>query len=212
MILADSKDAVKAAAEALLIGHLVALPTDTVYGLAVLASDRAAVSRLLRLKERPATKPLVVQVASLIAARRIAEFSPLAEKLAAAFWPGALSLVLPLQTGADIRSGVTAGRETIGLRLPDHPLMQAVLHAVAGPLAVTSANRSGQPSAKKASQVAATLGNGVDLIIDGGRSPLGRESTVVQVLDEGYRILRSGAISAGDLASAAGPQLAERRT
>ncbi|MEE8370911.1 MAG: Sua5/YciO/YrdC/YwlC family protein, partial [Sphingomonadales bacterium] len=88
MILTDSKEAVKAAAEALLKGGLVALPTDTVYGLAVLASDRAAVARLLRLKERPTSKPLVIQVASLIAARRIAKFSPLAEKLAAAFWPG----------------------------------------------------------------------------------------------------------------------------
>ena len=170
-------------------GKLVALPTETVYGLAARADSEAAVAGIYRAKGRPDFNPLIVHVPSLAAAEAIAQFDDRARLLASAFWPGPLTLVLPLREGTGIAPAVTAGLPTIALRCPAHPVMQAVLAESGLPLAAPSANRSGAVSPTSAAHVAASLGAAVDLILDGGPTARGIESTIVAATGGPLRLL-----------------------
>jgi L-threonylcarbamoyladenylate synthase len=203
--LAFADEAGIAAAAALLRGGgLVALPTETVYGLAARADSAEAVARIYRAKGRPDFNPLIVHVPSLAAAERLAVFDARARALAAAFWPGALTLVLPLRGDAGIAPAVTAGLPTIALRCPAHPVMQAVLSAALVPLAAPSANRSGGVSPTSAAHVAASLGLGVDMILDGGQAMQGIESTIVALRPHGWSLLRPGPITREQVADILG--------
>ncbi len=171
------------------------MPTETVYGLAARADSSDAVASIYRAKGRPDFNPLIVHVPSLAAARDFAIFDERAERLAAAFWPGALTLVLPLREGARIAPAVTAGLPTIALRCPAHPVMRAVLEESGLPLAAPSANRSGGVSPTEAAHVADSLGNAVPLVLDGGACSAGLESTIVALRGNGsWQVLRPGPI------------------
>lgn len=196
---------IAAAAAALRAGGLVALPTETVYGLAARADRAESVAAIYRAKGRPDFNPLIVHVPSVAVARGLARFDPRAEALAAAFWPGALTLVLPLQPGAPIAPAVTAGLPTIALRCPAHPVMRAVIEASGLPLAAPSANRSGGVSPTRADHVAGSLGAAVPLILDGGASAAGLESTIVALREDGpWQVLRPGPIAAERIAAVLG--------
>jgi len=187
------------AVEMLRAGQVVALPTETVYGLAADASRADAVAAIYRTKGRPDFNPLIVHVPDLAAARTLVIFDERAEKLAAAFWPGPLTLVLPLKQGAQIAPAVTAGLPTIALRCPAHPVMRAVLQASGLYLAAPSANRSGAISPTRAEHVAGSLGAGLELILDGGAAKAGLESTIVALRNfegapAGWQLLRPGPV------------------
>ncbi|HSH14472.1 MAG TPA: L-threonylcarbamoyladenylate synthase [Verrucomicrobiae bacterium] len=185
--------AVKRAAELLRAGEVVALPTETVYGLAANAFDPAAVARIYEIKGRPAHNPIIVHVASWELARRCAAPWPVAaERLARAFWPGPLTIVLPRAPA--IPDVVTAGGATVGLRWPAHPFIQAVIRECGFPLAAPSANRSNEVSPTSAAHVLRSLGDRLPLIVDGGPSAVGIESTVVDLSEAGARVLRPGMI------------------
>lgn len=187
----------QAAADAIRAGGIVAVPTETVYGLAADARDGAAVARIYAAKGRPSFNPLIVHVPDLAAAQAIGTFDDHALALAAAFWPGPLTLVLPTKADAGIAGIVTAGLDTIALRVPAHRAMQALLRETGAPLAAPSANASGAISPTRAEHVAASLDDRVDVILDDGRTPAGVESTIVA----GTRILRPGPITAEQLAA-----------
>lgn len=193
------------AAALLRAGGLVAVPTETVYGLAARADSAAAVAAIYRAKGRPDFNPLIVHVPDLAAARAIARFDERAERLAEAFWPGALTLVLPLRGGAGIAPAVTAGLPTIALRCPAHPAMRTLLAQTGLPLAAPSANRSGGVSPTRAAHVAASLGAAVPLVLDGGTCTAGLESTIVALRDSGsWQLLRPGPVTAGEIAALLG--------
>ena len=179
-------------------GGLVALPTETVYGLAADAGNGAAVARIFEAKGRPRFNPLIANVANLDMAKAIAKFDPLSERLAAAFWPGPLTLVLPLLPGAPVHDLVTAGLETIALRQPQG-FASGVIARLGRPLAAPSANSSGRISPTTAQAVAGDLGNKVDLIVDGGQTPIGLESTIVKVEEGRVFLLRPGGAAAEDI-------------
>ena len=185
-----------AAAVALLRGGgLVALPTETVYGLAARADSAAAVAEIYRAKGRPDFNPLIVHVASLDQAEEFALIDDRSQRLAANFWPGALTMVLPLRQNARIAPAVTAGLATIALRCPAHPVMRAVLEQSGLALAAPSANRSGGISPTRAMHVAASLGAQIGLILDGGACAAGIESTIVALRESGgWQVLRPGPI------------------
>jgi L-threonylcarbamoyladenylate synthase len=193
-ILQSDSRGVAQAARLLRGGGLVAVPTETVYGLAADATNETAVKGIFDAKGRPGFNPLIVHVLDLEAARAIADMPPGAEALARAFWPGALTLVLPLAAGGAIAPSVTAGLPTIAIRVPAHPVMRAVLQAVGRPLAAPSANPSGRISATTASHVVADLGSAVDAVVDGGPCSVGVESTIVAPGPNGSRLLREGGI------------------
>jgi L-threonylcarbamoyladenylate synthase len=185
-------------------GGLVAFPTETVYGLGANALDAAAVRRIYAAKGRPAFNPLIAHVHGLGAARRLAARWPdAAEHLARAFWPGPLTLVLPRRAG--IPDEVTAGRDTVGVRVPAHPVALALLERVALPLAAPSANRYTQVSPTTAQHVANGLAGRVELILDGGATRVGIESTVLDVTDEAPVLLRPGSIPLPELEAVVGP-------
>ena len=184
--------AVEEAAGIIRAGGIVAVPTETVYGLAADARDSAAVARIYAAKGRPSFNPLIVHVPDLAAAERIAVFDADARALAARFWPGPLTLVLPVRAEAGIASLVTAGLDTIALRVPAHRAMQALLAASGAPLAAPSANASNGISPTRAAHVAASLGGAVALILDDGATATGVESTIVA----GRTILRPGPVTA----------------
>lgn len=173
-------------------GGCVAVPTETVYGLAADATDAQAVAGIYAAKGRPSFNPLIVHVADLAAAERIAVFDDAARALAMCFWPGPLTLVLPVRGDAGIASLVTAGLDTVAVRVPAHRAMQALLAAVGVPLAAPSANASGAISPTRAAHVAASLAGRIPLVIDDGATQAGLESTIVQ---DG-RILRPGPLTA----------------
>ncbi len=154
-------------------GELVAFPTETVYGLGADATNSDAVLKIYETKGRPRFNPLIVHVADLEMAEKLVEFSPLARKLAA-FWPGPLTLVLPRKPDAGLSDIVTAGLDTVGIRIPDHPLAQALIRAAGRPLAAPSANRSGKLSPTTAAQVRRSLGDAVP-VLDGGPAQSGVE-------------------------------------
>ena len=191
--------AITAAMELLRSGQIVAIPTETVYGLAADASNADAVAKIYAAKGRPDFNPLIVHVADPSAAENLAEFSPMAHQLAQAFWPGPLTLVLPLRPDADIAGAVTAGLPTIALRCPAHPVMQALLKKTGLNIAAPSANKSGGISPTRAEHVLAGLGGAVPMILDGGPCSAGLESTSVAVRDNGWQILRPGPVTAADI-------------
>lgn len=187
--------AIAAAVREIARGGIVAAPTETVYGLAADATDARAVARIYAAKGRPSFNPLIVHVPDLAAAERIAVFDAAARALAARWWPGPLTLVLPLRREAGIASLVTAGLDTIALRVPAHRAMRALLEACGKPLAAPSANASNGISPTRAEHVAASLGDRVPLIVDDGACAAGVESTIVMA----GRILRPGPITAEQL-------------
>ena len=175
-------------------GLLVAVPTETVYGLAADATNDRAVARIYAAKKRPGFNPLIVHVQDVNQALDIAQFSSKALDLAVRYWPGPLTLVLPLGAGAPISSLVTAGRPTVALRCPAHPAMRDLLKASGKPLAAPSANASGKISPTRAEHVHASLEGEVSLIIDGGATAHGLESTIVAVEGDSVRLLRPGPV------------------
>ena len=192
--------AVERAADLLKRGEVVALPTETVYGLAANAFDPNAVAKIYAIKGRPAHNPIIVHVADLKLARRcVAHWPEQAERLAAAFWPGPLTVVLP-RSGA-VPDIVTAGGDTVGVRWPSHPFIQAVIKACGFPLAAPSANLSNCVSPTNAEHVARQLGNQLPLIVDGGQAQVGIESTVLDVTASPARVLRPGMIHDAALAA-----------
>ena len=196
--------AVTAAADLLRGGQIVAIPTETVYGLAADASNANAVALVYAAKGRPDFNPLIVHVPDKAAAERLAVFDELAERLAAAFWPGPMTLVLPLREGAPVTNAVTAGLPTIAIRCPAHAVMQAVLTKSRLNLAAPSANKSGGISPTRAEHVLASLGGAVPMILDGGPCSAGLESTIVAVRENGWQILRPGPVTAEMIAALVG--------
>ena len=175
-------------------GQPVAVPTETVYGLAADATDGEAVARIYVAKGRPSFNPLIVHVPDLAAAERIGEFNREALALAEAHWPGPLTLVVPLREGGGIAALVTAGLPTVALRVPAHPVMQALLREVERPLAAPSANASGRISPTRAEHVLASLSGRIPLILDAGPTERGLESTIVAATGGALRLLRPGPI------------------
>jgi L-threonylcarbamoyladenylate synthase len=186
-------------------GRLVAFPTETVYGLGADATNGEAVAAIFAAKGRPRFNPLIVHVADAAAAARQGVFHPLAEKLAARFWPGALTLVLPRRADATVSLLVSAGLDSVALRVPSHPVAAALLAAAGRPIAAPSANASGRITATSADHVATELGGRVDMILDGGATPLGLESTVIGFEGDQAVLLRPGAIAREDIATVTGP-------
>jgi L-threonylcarbamoyladenylate synthase len=199
-------DSLAEAARLIRAGEPVAVPTETVYGLAADATSARAVAGIYAAKGRPSFNPLIVHVASLAEAERFARFPEAARALAAAFWPGALTLVLPVREDSGLAAAVTAGLATVALRCPAHPAMQALLAAAGRPLAAPSANASGSISPTRAGHVLASLGGRIPLILDGGATERGLESTIVAVEDGGVRLLRPGPISFEDIEAAVSPR------
>jgi L-threonylcarbamoyladenylate synthase len=189
-----TEEAIGRAAQALARGEIVAFPTETVYGLGADARDAHAVAKVFAAKERPRFNPLIVHVPDLAAAEAYAVFDATARKLAEAFWPGPLSLVLPKRADSGIADLVTAGLDTIALRAPNHSVAQELLAEAKRPIAAPSANRSGRVSPTMAAHVETELGDVPAMILDGGPCPLGIESTVVGVAGDAPVLLRLGAV------------------
>ena len=185
-------------------GGLVAVPTETVYGLAADATEPAAVAQIYRTKDRPDFNPLIVHVPDLDVAMKLGDFSHLAIRLAGNLWPGPLTLVVPKADNCPVAAAVTAGLDTIALRSPAHPVMRELLEESGLFLAAPSANRSGGISPTTADHVARSLGEGAPLILDGGPCEKGIESTIVAVIDGNYRILRPGPVTQEQLEIIAG--------
>ncbi len=201
----DDPAAIARAAQLLRGGELVAFPTETVYGLGADALASAAVARIFAAKGRPADNPLIVHVADVDAARRLVRsFPPLAERAAAAWWPGPLTLVLP-RDRARVPDATTAGQDTVAIRVPAHPVALALLRACGRPLAAPSANRSGRPSPTLAEHVLADLGGRVALILDGGPTLHGLESSVLDLTGPRPLLLRRGAATLEQLRELLGP-------
>jgi len=200
---AVTSDVLDGAAERLRAGGLAALPTDTVYGVAALASDPLAVRKLFEAKNRPPDKAIPILLGRVEELERVVEKVPeAAVRLAEAFWPGALTLVF--RRRRDFVSPALAGGETVAAPVPDHPVVRAIIERVGESLAGTSANLSGRRSPVTAEEVREQLGASVDIIIDGGRCPGGVESTVVDVTVDPPRLLREGAIPRSELERATG--------
>lgn len=210
-MLSASNDGIKAAARAICRGKLVAFPTETVYGLGADATNGQAVARVFEAKARPRLNPLIVHAADASIAEQYGVLNALATELASAFWPGPLSLVVPRRPNDSIADLVTAGLETIALRVPEHPIAQALLHKANCPIAAPSANLSGRTSATTAAHVRDDLDGTPVIILDGGPCPLGIESTIISVINETPRLLRSGVISRKELENAAGQEICNLR-
>lgn len=185
-------------------GEPIGLPTETVYGLAADAHDPAAVRRIYELKGRPSDHPLIVHVADAVTASRWAgDWPDAAEALAEAFWPGPLTLILP--RAANVPDEVTGGQDTVGLRVPAHPVAQALLRAFEGGVAAPSANRFGRLSPTTAAHVREEFGDAVPIVLDGGECEIGLESTIVDLSTDTPRILRPGKISRPEIEAVIGP-------
>jgi len=194
---------VDAAVAVLRAGGLVGLPTETVYGLAALATNPDAVARIFAVKGRPADHPLIVHLPDVSHVERWTDHvSPHVEVLAAALWPGPLTIVVP--AGANVPSVVTGGRPTVALRVPAHGLALEVLRRLGEAVAAPSANRFGKVSPTRAAHVAADLGDDVDLVLDGGPCDVGVESTIVDLCGEHPEVLRTGAVTAHELSELLG--------
>ena len=200
--------AIAEAARALAAGGLVAFPTETVYGLGADAGNGEAIARLYAAKGRPAFNPLIAHVASAAAARKLARFDTAAERLAAAFWPGPLTLVLPKAADCPVAALATAGLDSVAVRLPQHPVAQQLLRAFGGPVVAPSANRSGHVSPTTAAHVLADLGGRIDLIVDGGATPVGLESTIVACIGDPV-LLRPGGVPRAAIERVLGTALAD---
>lgn len=207
-VVGANEAAIAEAAAALQAGKLVAFPTETVYGLGADATNGRAVAQIFAAKGRPQFNPLIVHVLNLAAAERIAIFSSKARALAESLWPGPLTLVLKRRAGSGISDLVTAGLDTVAVRVPSHPVAQALLTACRLPLAGPSANRSGHVSTTTAAHVAADLGDKPALILDGGPTVHGLESTIVDATGETIVLLRPGAATREALERALGEPVA----
>jgi L-threonylcarbamoyladenylate synthase len=196
------------AARILAAGGLVAFPTETVYGLGADATNGAAVARLYEAKGRPAFNPLIAHVTDSSAARKLARFDADAARLAEAFWPGPLTLVLPKADGCTVSDLATAGLDSIAVRVPYHAVAQDLLAAFGQPVVAPSANRSGHVSPTTAAHVLADLGGRIDLIVDGGATPVGVESTIIACLGE-PSLLRPGGVARDAIERVLGRPLAE---
>jgi len=188
-----SPDNIALAAEYLKEGKIVAFPTETVYGIATLAGNNAAVSRIYAVKFRSGEVPLQVICEDLLQAEKIGEFDLRARKIAEKLWPGPLTIVVKSKNSPLISDIISAGRGTVGLRVPDHPVAFNLVKASGGPIAASSANISGKKSPITAREVADSLGQKVSLILDGGRCSVGVSSTVID-LSERFDVLREGVI------------------
>jgi L-threonylcarbamoyladenylate synthase len=193
------------AAEALAAGQLVILPTETVYGLAADAADPAAVARLYEAKGRPRFNPLIAHVADLAMAARVARLDDRARRLAAAFWPGPLTIVAPIADARLVCDLARAGLETVAVRAPAHPVAQAVIAAFGRPIVAPSANRSGGPSPTTLADAVAETGAAAAVALDGGPCGIGLESTVISLLDGPPRLLRPGAVTRAEIERLVGP-------
>ncbi len=202
---ADEEGLVRAE-QTLRAGGLVAIPTETVYGLAANATDGAAVARIFEAKGRPRFNPLICHVSDLDMARRFGVFDPLSEKLTQAFWPGPLTLVVPLHANSGIHPLATVGLSTVGLRAPKG-FAHRLIARLGTPLAAPSANASGRISPTTAQAVRDSLGNAVDLVVDGGPCPVGVESTILSVEGDKVRLLRPGGLSAAEIEAVTGVPL-----
>jgi L-threonylcarbamoyladenylate synthase len=187
-------------------GEVVAIPTETVYGLAGDATSGEAVARIFEAKGRPRLNPLIAHVSGIVMAMGIARFDALSEKLAQAFWPGPLTLVLPIGQGSSVHPLVTAGLDTIALRMPQG-FGAALIARLGRPLAAPSANSSGRITATTAEAVEADLGNKIPLIVDGGATEVGLESTIVKVENRMVRLLRPGGVAAEVIEAVTGQPL-----
>lgn len=198
-VLPATDETIARAAQALAAGRLVAFPTETVYGLGADAREANAVAKIFAAKDRPQFNPLIVHVPDLETAESLAEFGTEARALAAAFWPGPLTIVAPKRPEGGITDLVTAGLGTVALRVPAHPVARALLDKARLPIAAPSANRSGRISPTEAGHVAAELGDIPDVILDGGPCARGLESTVVSVVGERSTLLRLGAVPRSEI-------------
>lgn len=186
------------AAEAIKNGKLVVMPTETVYGLAADATNKQAVKRLFTVKERPAENPLIIHIADIAQIALVArEFPRAAQLLAERFWPGPLTLVLP--KAESVHPEVTGGLDTVAVRMPAHPVALSLIRRAGVPIAAPSANRFMKLSATRAEHVDSVLAKKVEMVLDGGPSKIGVESTVVDCSGESIRILRPGGVSRGDI-------------
>jgi L-threonylcarbamoyladenylate synthase len=207
-ILPAGEAAVRQAARLLAEGGLVAFPTETVYGLGADATNPAAIARLYQAKGRPAFNPLITHVGDIGAAMQIARFDAQATRLAEAFWPGPLTLVLPKTKGCPVADLATAGLETVAIRVPAHPLARDILRAFARPVVAPSANLSGHVSPTTAAHVQSDLAGKIDLIVDGGPVEVGVESTIVGCFEQPM-LLRPGGLPRGDIERVLGRPLAQ---
>jgi L-threonylcarbamoyladenylate synthase len=194
-ILLASPSAIAHAARLLRAGQLVAFPTETVYGLGADATNERAVAEIFAVKGRPRFNPLIVHVPSLAEAESFATFDARARRIAGQFWPGPLTLVLPRRSDSGLSLLGSAGHDSVAIRAPAHPVAQALLRAAGRPIAAPSANRSGRISPTEAAHVTAELSNRVALILDDGRTPVGLESTVLDLTSEAPALLRSGGVT-----------------
>ncbi|AXO16806.1 L-threonylcarbamoyladenylate synthase [Thalassospira indica] len=199
-----SEGALSQAAAKLRAGELVAFPTETVYGLGADATNADAVAGIYAAKKRPSFNPLISHFPDRDAAAKHAEFDDRADKLAAAFWPGALTLVLPRKADSDVCDLVTAGLPSIAVRVPAHPMARELLRAVGRPVAAPSANRSGKISPTTAAHVAQSLGNAIGMILDGGPCGVGLESTVIDLTTDRVVMLRPGGVTADQVSELLG--------
>lgn len=211
MIMPPTDDNLDRAAAALSRGELVAFPTETVYGLGADAANGTAVAAIFETKGRPRFNPLIVHVQDLSAAQEIATFNEQAKQLAAAHWPGALTLIARQRSHSPLSDLVSAGLETVALRVPSHPIARTLLQRSGLSIAAPSANRSGHVSPTTAAHVEADFAGTDLLIIDGGATPMGLESTVVDVTSDAPALLRPGAIPRRDIEAVLGRPLAERQ-
>lgn len=208
-----SPESIQEAAAALAAGALVGMPTETVYGLAADATNPAAVARIYAAKDRPAFNPLIAHVPDIAAARREAIFDDRAEKLAERFWPGPLTLVLPVRSDGTVCELARAGLSSIALRVPAHAVAQDLLRAFGKPLAAPSANISGRLSPTTAENVAADLGDALKLILDAGPCVVGVESTIVALAPhQSARLLRPGGVAREDIEALIGPLAAPNKS
>jgi L-threonylcarbamoyladenylate synthase len=197
--------AIARAAALLRAGRLVAFPTETVYGLGGDATNDHAVAAIFAAKARPRFNPLIVHVRDLARAERLAVFNSPARRAAARFWPGPMTLVLPRQADSGLSLLASAGLDTVAIRVPDHPVAQALLREADRPIAAPSANRSGRVSPTQGAHVAEDLGDDVELILDDGPTPVGLESTVLDVSGEFPALLRPGPVTFEALTDLLGP-------
>lgn len=210
LVSASQNGAIDLAVEKLLAGELVALPTETVYGLAANALDENAVAKIFSVKGRPSFNPLICHVSSVSMAEQYIEMSATAKILAHAFWPGPLTIVAPQKPETNIAGAVSANLDTLAVRCPDNAVMLGIIEGVGGPLAAPSANKSGRLSPTIAQSVIAGFGSEIALVIDGGQTDVGIESTIVSVIDDQITLLRPGIITPDVIAAKTGQKVLGR--
>jgi L-threonylcarbamoyladenylate synthase len=199
VVLSANKESIEKAARTIISGGIVAMPTETVYGLAGNAFDSKAVAAIYKAKQRPSFNPLIVHVSGLGMAEDLAEFNERAFCLAKQYWPGPLTLILPRKQDAKLSDLATAGLDTLALRCPDHPVAQALIRSANTPLVAPSANKSGTVTPTTPIAVQESLGDNVDIILAAGKTSVGVESTIVDCTTEYATILRPGCVTQADL-------------